>query len=327
MIAESMRPARDCEIAMAFVPAVDGDGVDLAVTVRNNTTRNLDQVVLDMRHPRPPFTVAGEWLLRTPYRDIDSVPAGGDKTVRFRTVLDGGSPYEGGRLRANLYAADGHRYAADDLLWLIPAARVDAVDVDGDLAEWQDRLAAWLAYVWTGMPMGRHQVQLHDNAQYFSYPSYRLDARAPFWTGYDDRNLYLAVRLEDDQPVLSETKGEVLRVVVGSGKRQVAVDLAPLDSGEVAVLPSGKDVIVTAQCRVLTETIHDGADWQPVEIRPVLLEVALPWTALGIAPEPGTMIGFDLFWTDVDDEDGDLVAGTLRWAGNAGQTGWMLLRP
>ena len=58
----------------------------------------------------------------------------------------------------------------------------------------------------------------------------------------------------------------------------------------------------------------------------VNLEVALPWQALDSKPRAGLVVGFDLFWTDVDREEADLVAGTLRWAGGSQGTGYLLLR-
>jgi hypothetical protein len=325
LIAGSRRPPRPCELGIALVPGREEGRIDLAVTLRNNTGRAMRRVALDLRNPRSSFTTSGEWLLARPYGDAGDVPAGGGTTVRFATVLDGRAPYEGGRIRVHLYSAEGWQPAKDETLWLIPAARVEAA-VDGRLDEWRHRTAAWLAYVWTVMPMGRFQVQFHENAEHFSYPSYGLDARAMVWAGYDDAHLYLALRIEDDQPLLSRESGERLRLVLDTGDGPAAFELAPLPNGEVAVSGPGAEA-VRARCRQESEIIHDGAALAETTIRPVLLEAALPWSVVGGPPEPGSILGFDLFWTDVDEEDGERVGGTLRWAGGAERGGWLRLVP
>jgi hypothetical protein len=58
----------------------------------------------------------------------------------------------------------------------------------------------------------------------------------------------------------------------------------------------------------------------------VMLETALPWAQLGLSPDPAETMGFDLFWTDIDLEEQTVVAGTLRWAGGASDTGYLWLR-
>ncbi|MFQ5808060.1 MAG: hypothetical protein ACE5JM_00455, partial [Armatimonadota bacterium] len=55
------------------------------------------------------------------------------------------------------------------------------------------------------------------------------------------------------------------------------------------------------------------------------IELAAPWRALGIRPRAGGVMGFDVFWTDADNEDDQRVAGTLRWAGCAREMGYLLL--
>jgi hypothetical protein len=175
--------------------------------------------------------------------------------------------------------------------------------------------------------MARHQIQLYENPEHFSYPSYRLDARAMFWAGYDEKQVYVGIRLEDDDPVISGEKSEKIRLILAIGERTVALDLLPLADGSVRVQSdSGTAAGVQARCSQVTETIHNGADLKATTIQPILIEAAIPWANIGITPEPGQVIGFDLFWTDIDHEGADVAEGTLRWAGGAANTGFLLLR-
>ena len=327
MIRGAKAPPPPCEMSMAFVPSTKQKGsVDVQVMLRNRTQKELRDVSIDMRHSRQPFTVSGDWLLAEPWAKVGRVPVGTEKEVRFATVLDGKAPYEDGRMRANLYAEGGFQVARDDRLWLVPSARTDSPFIDGKLSEWDTRPAAWLAYVWTGMPMGRHQAQLHEKPEHFSYASYRLDARAMFWTGHDEGNLYVAIRLEDDQPLLSVEKGEKLRLVFASRDPAPEIELQPLADGSVhlAAMRTTSEGI-RAACTQTTETIHNGADLKPTRINPVLIEVSIPWENIGLVPEPGGVIGFDLYWSDADYEDGKVAEGTLRWAGGSKRTGYILL--
>jgi len=325
LIAESRRPPKDVDITAALVPARDGS-VDVEIRLKNNSTSPLSDVQVDLRHATDPFTTAGQWLLARPCVDVGALAPGVEKTVRCPTVLDGRAPYEDGRVRVHLHAGNGFQAASDHGLWMIPAARAKT-PVDASLEQWRNRPAAWLAYEWSSMPMGRHEVQFYEKAEHFSYPTYRLDARAMIWTGYDDANLYVAVRLEDDQPMLAAEDGEKVRVVLTAKDKTTAVDLHPLADGTVkigTVPPACPGV--RAWCAQVEEVIHDGADWRATRIKPVHVVASIPWQCLGIVPKSADLVGFDLFWTDVDREDDKTVAGTLRWAGGAEKNGYVLLK-
>jgi hypothetical protein len=58
----------------------------------------------------------------------------------------------------------------------------------------------------------------------------------------------------------------------------------------------------------------------------IRLEGAIPWSCVGVQPRPGSVLGFDLFWSDADHESNKLVQGTLHWAGQSKQHGYLLLR-
>ena len=275
MLAGAKRPRSECDVSMAFVPAEQGGGVDLEVRLKNNSRRTMTDVLVDLRDVKHQFTWSGEWLARNPVAQVGDVPAGENRGVRFETVLDGQAPYEGGGLRAHVYSRD-LQVAGDDRLWLIPAARVGgSLTIDGRLSEWQNERAAWLAYVWSTMPMGRFQYQLYENVEHFSYPPYRLDARAMFWVKYDDENLYLAIRMEDDQPILP---GDRFRLVLDSGGAERVVRIKPAADGTVTLTgPSAQPIQAEARCTQTAALIHNGADLKATEIKPVLLEARIPW--------------------------------------------------
>ena len=56
------------------------------------------------------------------------------------------------------------------------------------------------------------------------------------------------------------------------------------------------------------------------------IELAIPWAVLDVTPATGSLVRFDLLYTDVDRANGKLVRGTLRWAGGASKSGYMWLR-
>jgi len=311
MLRNANRPPDPVEISAALASNASA-GIDLRLAIRNNTEADLRDLTVDLRNPlgRHPFSTAGEWLLRRPVGTVERLPAGGTTDVVLPTVLTGGMPFEDGQIRVNLKASSGVEAAADHSLWLLPAAAVESPPViDGQLSEWESRPAAWLAYNWAWALLGRGTSQIHEGGEYFSYPPYRVDARAALWAAWDEQKLYVAMRLEDDQPMLGAPHGERIRLVVcPDGDRRIDVELTPMATGEVEATVAG----LLARSNALPNAIS--------------LEVAMPWRTLGSRPQPGSTLGFDLFWTDVDREEADLVAGTLRWAGGSQGTGYLLLR-
>lgn len=318
MLRAAVAPPKEVDIGVAFVPMTNGK-LGLEVTVKSNRGKKLKDVTVDLRPPggRQPFSMAGDWLLAQPVGGIRKIGRRKSGTVILPTVIDGSVPYEAGQFRVNLRAKDGFEAASDEWLWLVPSARVmKAPDIDGNLGEWEGRSAAWLAYNWAWALFGRHIVQLHENGEYFSYPPYRIDARAAFWAGWDKENLYLAVRLDDDQPILSGEKRETVRVAVCSDNGETcAIDLRPTADGVIDAAVSGGRL----QTGELASRSKAGSNR-------VELEVAIPWRGVAVEPKPGAVLRFDLFWTDADKENDEVVAGTLRWAGGESPTGFMLLR-
>ena len=66
--------------------------------------------------------------------------------------------------------------------------------------------------------------------------------------------------------------------------------------------------------------------YSKVDAKRIRTELAVPWEVLKITARQGDVIGFDVFWTDVDREEKEVVAGTLRWAGGSSKGGYAVLR-
>ena len=306
--------------------------IDLRVSVTNNTPEAISEALLDFRFPgdRFPFVASGAGLLKRPVAKLRPLAPSKVATVYLPTTLDGSVPYEGGVLRANLSAPGGLEWAADESLSLLPAHRsTRAPTLDGKLEEWESRPAAWLAYDWGWALLSRGTSQLYEGGEHFGYPPYRLDARAAFWASWDDDNLYLAIRLEDDQPVLSGETRESLRVVIAAGESESVLDIQPGKRRVDAVLRAraGQEATkLQAKSRVTRVERLNGALAERQTFRDVGIEIRVPWSQAGIRPKANSTLGFDLFWTDADREGDAIVQGTLRWAGHAKRHGFLLLR-
>jgi len=277
---------------MALVPAGNGT-LSLEVRLHNNTRVEMKDVKVDFRWPAKglPFSTAAEWILREYVKSAGGIPAGTSKTVTLATLLDARKPFEDGYVRARI-TAPGEDLAVEDTLWFVPAARVTVP------AELENRLAAWLAYDWAWAPMGRTKSQLSTGGEKFGYPGYSLDGRAAFRVGYDAKNLYLHVTVEDNQ--LAETGEAVtmqLRSLWGSDCYNTRVVLDP-KNGVVTDITGGKRLTTI---------------------------ITIPWAKTGIEPKAGAMLRFDLLWTDSDVSDKKAMHGTLKWAGGSKGWGFLLL--
>lgn len=320
-------PPELLEIATRLV--ADGAGsLALEVGLQNYSDTGLRNLLVDLRPhlTAKGLSIAGEWLLKKPVATLSHLPAGQTRNVTLPCMLDGRHPYENGQVRVNVHADGGVEAAADDHVWLLPAPVVkDAPVLNGHLDEWDGRSAAWLFYNWAWAPFTRNLIQLHEGGEHFSYPPYRVDARASFWTAWDNESLYIAARLEDDQPVLALGKDEMVRLVIGTdGNNLREVLLRPRGDGK---LHSGTEDSSIRVCSVRNERNgRNGARAEVQKVSSVEFEAAVPWKFVGVRPEPGSVILFDLFWTDMDREGDEVVSGTLRWAGGARKSGYLWLR-
>lgn len=324
-------PPEPVSFETTLVPGVGGDPA-LAVTINNQSGRDLKDVVVDLRLPggKGPWNVASSWLLEKPYGVLPVLPAGGSKTIMFPAVLDSAVPFECGALRLNMRDASGMEAAADDAVWVLPARLLAAAPtLDGQLGEWEGHSPAWLFYDYSWGQIGRGVTQVKEGGEYFSYPSYRLDARAAFWAGWDSKALVVAIRLEDDQPLLTGAEGERVTIRIRTAGGEKKFDLLPHTDGTVEVLTTTTGAVpVVARCATVERVIADGADLKQKTVPITGIEVAIPWERLGRVPEAGQIPGFDLDWTDADREEGTLTRGTLGWAGESRHGGYLrLVRP
>jgi len=320
MLRAAVIPPQPIEVSFGFVP--DASGVALGVTARNRTGATVKGVTIDFRPtPRKHYMdVTGEWLLAEPVQTIGDLGAGEEKVVMLSTVLDDRElPYENGYLQSVVTTGDGREFTDHNWLWLHAARPVEAAPtIDGKLEEWEKRSAAWLFYDY-GWGVNRHLMQLDDGGENFGYPPYTIDGRAAFWASYDKTNLYLAVRLQDDQAVLDPRNGEKVRILIRSEAGGVSqVEVLPDAEGSGTARLSNADR-GSSDLTVKSTVSVDGTST-------IGIELAIPWDGLGVEPKSGSILGFDLVYTDVDRANGKLVAGSMRWAGGAREMGYMWLR-
>ena len=247
------------------------------MSVRNDSGKALKDVMIDFRPPpgRHPFSVAAEWLLPRPLAKLNALAAGEERAVTLPTMLDGRLPFEDGQIRVNLRATGGFEAAFDDNLWLLPAPTASAAPrIDGDLGQWEGRSAAWMAYDWGWALFGRHEIHFHEGGEHFSYPPYRLDARAAFWASWDAENLCPAIRLDDDQPLLDADAGESVRLVIATGAKRHEVDLKPRADGSVSTIPSG--LPLRSRSSVVERQARNGAAARLEAVRAIQVEAAVP---------------------------------------------------
>lgn len=323
-------PARQIEAEFAY--SYKGNGqINLDVKVINNSSNDLKNVIVDLRFPdKTPWCVTAEQILPVPVTKINEVKAGQYKTASFRTLIDSNYPAENIQVRANIVADNNIEAAFDDSLWLLPSMFMEEeITIDGKFTEWKQQ-AAWLAYEWNSNNAGRGVHQLYENGRYFSYPPFRLDARAAIRTGYDDENLYFAIQLEDDQPILDRKDGEEIKIILNNNMKETVISMNPLKNGDVDCNIFFNDKLIKqlkeAKCRTIKTPIFNGTDLKKEVARFVTIEVAIPWSLLGDRPADNSIIGFDLLWTDIDMEDGKPVHGTLRWAGEAKKHGYIIMQ-
>ncbi len=289
----------------------------LGVRVVNRSGKDLKGLSLDARYPpgKAPFSAAGEWIFMEPFKAIGDLPSGKEVSVSLPMLPEIQLPLEDAVVRTVLRSSDGGEWVVQDSLWLMPAPRAPKPPVmDGKLDEWEKRSAAWLFYDHGWNLLGRSTSQLDEGGEHFGFPPYTVDGRAAFWSSWDAENLYLALRMEDDQPIFDTGKGEKLRIVLRpKGKEAAEIEIHPAESGQgTATLkrqPSKNIKVVSTSTKAM-----------------IKVEISIPWKDLGASAKPGDPLDFDLFWTDVDRESGKLVSGTLRWAGASRNGGTLLLR-
>ncbi len=195
-------------------------------------------------------------------------------------------------------------------LWLHTARRLQAPPViDGDTAEWQRLSASSLYYsLWTLAALDQGPIHGEQNTHLISCDN-GMDFRVDWSACYDDNQLYLRFQVLDDYIMA----GDKLVIKLG-------------DTRTVTIHPTGNAVTVfvddiAVTCPVARRLLDDEAwrqTWQPwthpSDAAGYTLEIALPWQFLGMKPQPGTILGFDVLGHDTDPPGETSV---LRWAGKA----------
>ncbi|MCY3020233.1 MAG: hypothetical protein NTW87_14540 [Planctomycetota bacterium] len=148
---------------------------------------------------------------------------------------------------------------------------------------------------------------------------------AAFRLCWDDQNLYLLAQVKDPTPMRNEHTGDSLwsadglELFIGSEKLDQPGGL--LFSDRQLLLSAGKP---GGQCQSFVakaaEQPRIGMDVQPgVDGKSYTIEAAIPWSALGVKPEVGRELLFDL---GVDDStDGKARRCQLMWNGTAKNSG------
>ena len=318
---ESLKRARARKPKINIKISVTNDktaGLVLEAQVHNLSGKKLSKGTIDMRQPlNKPVCLGAEAVFPNPVAPVEEMEPNEISQVTVPISMPHEAALEDGLIRVTYRSDDGSEAAADDWLWILPCHKSKAPKIDGKPNEWTTQPVGTLIYDWAWARFGRNTGQIHRGGQFFSYPSYSLDGRASFKTSYDDTNLYLLIEIEDDQPLLYQTWGERIRLVFGTGDPIAKVDILPRMKGnDKAVLTNSTTKEKLEIKAVSTDTGHQ-----------IILEVVIPWKSLpNVSPVSGAVIGFDLFWIDVDREDNEVVSGTLRWAGSSKKWGYLYLR-
>jgi len=305
---------------LAFLPA-KGGGIDLGVFALNQTTKPLADLRLDARVPYNKTLSKSEWILKEAQGALGTLQPGKRRFGRLPTVLDGRFPVENATFQVSVTEDDGTEHAADDVLWLAYAGRRPAASkVDGSLNEWRRRSASWIYITWSWGRFGRDYCQIHDGGEHVSYCR-KIDTQAASWAAYDDGQLYLAFRVDDDQVLFGDE-----RLVI-----RLDTDLA----GDFLTPPNADDytlTLVPQRDGKLEAKLTQGPTTQSLsqavlkaDPKGYAIELAVPLAAIGsLKPAPGTVIGYDFLVHDADLEESVKATGVVRWAGQCKTMGQLV---
>ena len=187
----------------------------------------------------------------------------------------------------------------------IPIPYVPAVTIDGDLAEWDESrpVVAW----------SDKACIVHGEVNWGGL----ADLGGAGWLGWDSKNLYLAVRIDDDVHKQTQTGRQMWK-----GDHFMALIDAEREKDREQTAYNGDDFQITFS----PGSLKPEADWlfqiapeayvhQPQYVsaagitlaatkRPggYDMEAAVPWHFLSVQPSPGHLIGFDLCPSDCDSD-------------------------
>jgi len=313
MLAAAVAPPDPIAGRVVFLPGAAG-GVDLGVVLRNQTDRPLEGVRIDARMPYDRPLSKSEWILKQLQAQVPKLASGATQIVRLPTVIAPGQRVENATFTLTLDLPAGRRQCLDDVGWLAWAPRCpQGMKLDGDLAEWSGRSAAWIYVTWAWSRLGRDYCQIYDGGEHISYCT-KIDVRAVAWAAHDETRLLLALRVDDDQVLPPEEK-IVVRLDADPARGPQA---APADS-ELVLVPNADGSVDARLTRAGKETRLAQAACK-IDKTGYAVELAVSLEDLGLKGRPGTAVGFDFLVHDTDLETGvetSKTVGVVRWAGQS----------
>jgi len=304
-------------VQVSLFPVSDTRGkIQLKMTLINNSSKKLEKILADFRYPQPvtsvncPLSTSGCWVAPRVVT-IPVLPAGKSTSVFVPSAYQADFPLEAAVFRCNL-KSNQLETACDNYLWIIPVFPLTSFQLEGKLTEWENLPAAWISYQrhWN---FSYRWYQFLEGEGSFGYPSYTLDSRVAFWLGWDKTFLLAGIRVEDEQVLPGS--GESLKLLVSSSGEVFTVNLIHLSEGNWSGKLASAEGKLSSTVPVACQTVD----------KMTTLEISIPWKLLRVTPFAGQIINFDLFWTDVDVENGKKETGTMHWAGGA-RWGYAVLR-
>lgn len=317
---------RDIQMRMAYIPDGNG-GVNLGVMAHNNTDATINAPKLDANFPPNRMVTRTDWTLPSRDGTIGDLPPNQQTWGRLKTNLDLTTPVENATYTAWLTLPDGSEHRVYDTCWLTVAPSMTP-DIDGKINEWENIPAAWMYYTYSWARFGRHNTQFQANGEHFKYV-HRIDARAAIQTSRDDKNLYVAIRCEDDDAIFTGEQADVIEIHLNPNPGQVD------GTRKLVLRPDGKKVnlaFTDAQGRTIaTNDVHASMAVKDVQgqfndYKAWHIELAIPLQAIGTQGSQGQGIGFDLLWHDADHDGHNIVTGTWRWAGRSSSLGTLMFK-
>ncbi len=311
MLRNATAAPRPLDLKLAFVPNGQG-GVDLGVRATNTTQKAFTGMKLDANFPPNRMVSRTRWMLPESDGTIGDIAAGATTWGRIRTTAEVAFPIENATFMAWVTDATGKEHPIYDTCWMTVAPRLQP-KLDGVLSEWDAVHPAWMHYTYSWGRFGRHIVQFEKNGEHFKY-CWRTDARAAIYSAWDDQNLYLAIRCEDDDLVASGADGDRLEIKLNPAAGEVEGTKTyafEWQKGKFA----GPDGIRSVTTRRKTKSYHV----KDQNITVWTTEMAIPLD--GLNARPGSAAGFDVLWHDADADGKETVTGTWRWAGRSTSLG------
>ena len=303
-----------------------GEGLAVGIGVGNRTSAPVSDVRVKLTQRRT-YGVHPAWFLEEREVAVDRLGPQAERIAELPIDQEALiNPIENVLLRADA-SGRGLRGRLTDALWLLPAPRVrQRPRIDGDLSEWTTRSPAWISVCWGWSRIGRGSEQIESGGEFVSYAG-SGDCGVAFWSGWDDRHLYLAFSVSDDD----------LRLI-GEQRDRIEVQLGREPAGQTAalVLACREDGSAEGVLRI-NGTRHPSA--VAGRVRPPEridgrsgrhggydLEAAIPLSALGPGrPRALALMQFDVRQVDVDDEGVGLRQAVLRWAARRRDAGQLVL--